>query len=163
MRNKKQLAGKLLKTSPYKVRFVSDALDDIKKAITRSDIRGLIAIGKITKSGSNEQSKARARKRASQKKKGRQKGRGNKRGKKYSIVSRKEQWMTRVRTQREFIKLLREKDVVSVSTYRMLYRKVKGGYFRNKRHIKLYITEQDLIQKEKPSTKKVAAKAAPKK
>ena len=49
MRNKKNLAAKILNVSPKKVVFATDALDDIQKAITRSDMRGLIAVGKISK------------------------------------------------------------------------------------------------------------------
>ena len=147
MRNKKQLAGRFLKISPYKVRFVAEALDDIKKAITRSDIRGLIAVGKIKKSGKNSQSRVRARKIASQKRKNRQKGPGSKRGSKYSVVTKKSQWMTKVRTQRKFLRELRERGLVSNSNYQQLYRKSSGGYFRNKRHIKLYVAEHNLIEK----------------
>lgn len=147
MKNKKRLAGKILKVSPHKVRFIADALEDIKKAITRSDIRGLIAIKKIVKSKSKGQSKARARKIATQKRKGRQKGRGSKKGSKHSVVSRKEKWMAKVRVQRRFLKELRDKKLLLPKNYGMLYAKSKGGYFRNKRHIKLYITEHHLIDK----------------
>ena len=146
MRSKKKLAAKVLKTSPKKVKFVADALDDIKKAITRSDLRGLIAIKKIVKSKSNEQSRSRARKIASQKSKGRRKGKGSKKGSKYSTVKRKTQWINKVRVQRTFLKELREKELISIKNYRMLYLKVKGGFFRNKRHIKLYLTEYHLIE-----------------
>ena len=54
MNPKKILAGKLLKISPYKVVFDIEALDDIKKAITRSDMRGLIAIGKVSSKNVNQ-------------------------------------------------------------------------------------------------------------
>jgi len=126
---------------------VSDALEDIKKAITRSDLRGLIAVKKIVKSKSNQQSKSGARKTAQQKKKGRRKGKGRKKGSKHSIVSRKEKWMLRVRAQRTFLKDLRSGGLLSSRNYRVLYAKSKGGYFRNKRHIKLYIDEQNLLEK----------------
>ena len=149
MRNKKQLAARLLKTSPKKVRFIADALDDIKKAITRSDIRGLIAIKKITKSTANEQSRGHARKLAAQKRKGRRKGKGSKKGGKYSTVTRKQRWIAKVRSQRVFLKELRLKGLVSQKNYRSLYSKSKGGYFRNKRHIKLYMNEHHLIETEK--------------
>jgi len=149
MRNKKQLAGKILGISPGKVRFVVDALEDIKKAITRSDIRGLIAVGKIKKSGSNEQSRVRARKIADQKRKNRRKGPGSKKGAKFSVVPRKMQWITKIRTQRKFLKILRENGLVTPTIYQQLYRKSGGGYFRNKRHIKLYLTEHNLVKKEK--------------
>ena len=147
MKSKKRLAADILGTSPKKVKFAADALEDIKKAITRSDLRGLIAIKKIVKSKKNEQSRSRARKIAAQKRKGRQKGKGSKKGSKHSIVSRKEKWMANVRVQRVFLKDLKDKELVSVKNYRSLYNKVKGGFFRNKRHIKLYLTEYHLIEK----------------
>jgi len=147
MRSKKRLAAEILKTSPKKVKFLAGALEDIKKAITRSDLRGLIAIKKIVKSKANEQSRSRARKIATQKSKGRQKGQGAKKGAKYASVTKKDRWMAKVRVQRTFLKELKEKKLVSTQNYQMLYRKVKGGYFRNKRHIKLYLTEYHLIEK----------------
>jgi len=125
---------------------MDSALEDVKKAITRSDMRGLIAVKKVTVANVNQHSRAGARKVAAQKKKGRQKGKGSKRGKKFSRVSRKEQWMARIRSQRVFLKDLREKQLLTVSDYRSLYRKCKGGYFRNKRHIKLYMTEHSMIK-----------------
>jgi large subunit ribosomal protein L19e len=147
MRSKKRLAAEILKTSPKKVKFLAEALDDIKKAITRSDLRGLIAVKKIVKSKANEQSRSRARKIATQKSKGRQKGKGTKKGAKYSTVTKKDRWMAKVRVQRVFLKELKDKKLVSTKNYQMLYRKVKGGYFRNRRHIKLYLTEYHLIEK----------------
>ncbi len=147
MKNKKQLAAKIMKTSPKKVVFLVEALEDIKKAITRSDLRGLIAIGKIGQAKSNHLSRVRARKIQSQKRKGRQKGRGSKKGSKNSVITKKDKWMARVRIQRKFIKELKERGLIVTADYQMLYRKVKGGYFRNKRHIKLYLTEYKLINK----------------
>lgn len=147
MNSKKRLAAEILKTSPSKVRFASDALEDVKKAITRSDIRGLIAVKKIKKAATNEHSRSRARKIASQKKKGRRRGRGNRKGTKYSVVDRKTQWARRIRIQRKFLSLLKNKELLNTKDYRALYVKSKGGYFRNIRHIKLYLTEHNLIDK----------------
>lgn len=149
MNSKKILAGKLLKASPSKVVFASDALSDIQKAITRSDMRGLIAIGKVSLRRTNEQSRGRARKIAKQKSKGRRSGRGSRKGAKFASVTRKELWMQKIRTQRKFIKELREKGLITPSSYRGLYLKSKGGYFRNKRHIKLYLDENKLIENKK--------------
>lgn len=146
MKSKKRLAAKILKISPKKVKFSTEALDDIQKAITRGDMRGLIAVGKITAAHTNQHSRARARKIAAQKRKGRQKGKGTKKGTKFSIVSRKEQWIVRIRVQREFLHQLRDKGLLSTSNYRLLYAKSKGGFFRNKRHIKLYLTEHHLLE-----------------
>ncbi len=147
MNNKKILAGKLLGLSPGKVRFAADALEDIQKAITRADLRGLIAMGKITAAGKNYHSRARARVIRIQKRKGRQRGKGSHKGSKHSLVGRKEQWVTRIRVQREFLQELRQKGLLEKKNYRQLYLMSKGGYFRNKRHIKLYLTEHHLLRK----------------
>ena len=149
MDNKKKLAAKILNVSPKKVVFSPEALDDIQKAITRSDMRGLIAIGKISKARVNQHSRGRARKIAEQKSKGRQRGKGSRKGSKHSIVTRKEKWIDRIRAQRVLLKELRDKNLLSTSNYRLLYTKSKGGYFRNRRHIKLYITEHHLIESSK--------------
>ncbi|MFA6461603.1 MAG: 50S ribosomal protein L19e [Candidatus Woesearchaeota archaeon] len=147
MINKKLLASKVMKTSPKKVKFVAESLEEIKKALTRSDIRGLIAVGKIYKRPGNGHSLARARKISAQKRKGRRMGQGSKKGKKYAIITRKEQWMNRVRTQRELIQELKEKGLITSKNYQMLYLRVKGGFFRNKRHLKLYLNEYKLLEK----------------
>ena len=146
MKQKKILAGKILKVSSGKIRVLAGAEADVTKAITRSDMRGLIAVGKVYVTPCSHQSRGRARHIAAQKRKGRRSGRGTKKGKKYAIVPRKDQWMNRVRVQREFLSELKEKKLVSPETYKDIYAKSKGGYFRNRRHIKLYITERDLFQ-----------------
>ena len=148
MNNKKKLAAKILNVSPKKVVFSPEALDDIQKAITRSDMRGLIAVGKISKAKVNQHSRSGARKVAGQKSKGRQRGKGSRKGSKHSIVTRKEKWIALIRAQRELLKELHVKKLLSTVNYRMLYTKSKGGYFRNKRHIKLYLKEHHLIEGE---------------
>lgn len=146
MMNKKKLAAKILKTGLDKVKFAPEALEEIQKALTRSDIRGLIAVGKIYKGGKNSQSHAGARHNLKQKQKGRRANTGSRKGAKFAGVSRKDQWMNRVRTQRLFLNLLREKGLISTQNFRMIYLKIKGGYFRNKRHIKLYLNEYKLFE-----------------
>jgi len=150
MKNKKRLAARILKTSPNKVKFAQDSLEEIRKAITGSDLRGLIAVGKITEDKSNYHSRAGARKLASQRKKGRRKK--VRKGGINSSVSKKEKWMSKIRVQRELLKKMRDGSLLSKSNYRVLYYKAKGGYFRNKRHLKLYITEQKLIPNSKIKT-----------
>lgn len=147
MRNKKALAAKVLDISPKKVHFSPEALGEIQKAITRSDLRGLIAMGKISLKRVPQQSRARARSIARQKRKGRQKGKGSRKGTPFARVSRKRRWITRVRVQRSFLQLLRNHHIVSTANYHRLYTLCKGGYFRNRRHIKLYLTEHQLTEK----------------
>lgn len=149
MRSKKKLAADILKTAPSKIRFAEGALEDIRKAITRADIRGLIAVHKIFEDTTNQHSRGRARRILEQKRKGRRTGRGSKKGRKYSNMDRKTQWIRRIRSQRHFLKMLYEKNMLSITDYHQLYAKSKGGYFRSIRHIKLYLTEHHLIAEKK--------------
>ena len=154
MKSKRRLAANIMKISPKKIKFSVDALDEIKKAITRSDIRGLIAVKKISVKLKNEHSRAGARKNASQKRKGRQRGAGSIKGKKFAITTRKERWMDKIRTQRAFLKELKESGIVSFPNFRKLYSKSSGGFFRNKRHIKLFIADQGLAEQKTNQLKK---------
>lgn len=147
MQTQKRLAARLLKTSPQKIRFQPDALEEIQKAITRSDIRGLIAVKKITELKTPHHSRGRARKLAFQKRKGRRRSHGSRKGCLGAKVPRKTQWLLRVRLQRKFLKELREKKLLSPQDYRQVYLKIKGGFFRNKRHLKLYLEENKLLKK----------------
>ena len=63
----------------------------------------------------------------------------------------------KIRTLRTFLKLLREKEVLNATNYRKLYQKSKGGYFRNKRHMKLYIEENKLTAARETEKTKAAA------
>ncbi len=143
----KRLAGDILKCSPKRVWFAPDRLADIKEAITKADIRGLVGEGVIVKEQEKGVSRARANHRAIQRRKGLQRGAGKRKGKKTAIVPRKEAWMSKIRAQRLLLTDLRQGKVVSEETYKNLYRKAKGGFFRNRRHIKVYIKEQNLVQK----------------
>lgn len=146
MKQKRQLTAKVLGTSPSKIRFDPTSLSEVSKAITRSDIRGLLAVGTIRYVPGNSQSRARARHLLLQKRKGRRKGHGTRKGSSQATVSRKGQWVTAIRAQRSFLRRLKERGLVSPTDYHALYTKSKGGLFRNVRHIKLYLSEHQLIQ-----------------
>lgn len=143
----KRLAASVLKCSPKRVHFVADRVPDIKEAITKADIRGLVSEGLIVKEQAQGVSRARANKKAAQRRKGLQRGHGKRKGKKTAIVPRKEAWMAKIRVQRSFLAELKAKSLVDQDAYKNLYRKAKGGFFRNKRHIKIYIEEHNLVKK----------------
>jgi len=143
----KRLAASILKRSKSKVVINTSRLEDVKEAITRFDIKSLIKDKAITAKAVKGPSKVRARKIKIQKAKGRRSGPGSRKGKATARLSKKESWMTRVRKQRLFLKELKDKGMLDSATYRNLYNKSKGGYFRSKRHIKLYIEENKLVNK----------------
>ncbi len=136
-----------MKCSKYRVVLDSENLEDIREAITKDSVRDLIKTGLIKRKPVKGISRGRARKKAKQKSKGRQKGAGSRKGKRTARLPKKKAWANKVRVQRALIQELRDKKYLDPKTYRMLYMKVKGGFFRSKRHIKLYIDEQKLAKK----------------
>ena len=144
----RRLAAKILKCGRNRIRFDPDRLDDIKEAITKTDIRSLINNGDISRKRVLNTSRFWARKKAMQKTSGRQKGFGSRKGKKTARLEPKRVWINKIRLQRSFIKSLRDNKLVSDDTYHNLYTKSKGGFFRSLRHLKLYTKERELIKNE---------------
>ena len=144
----RRLAAQILKCGENRIRFDPDSLEDIKEAITKTDIRSLISNGVISRRRLHNTSRYWARKRREQKSYGKQKGFGSRKGKKTARLNPKRTWMNKIRLQRDFIKSLREKNIITSTSYHELYMKSKGGFFRSLRHLKLYTTEKGLIKNE---------------
>jgi len=145
----KRLSADIFGCSEKRIKFDTTRLDEIKESITKVDIKSLIndkAIYCIPKKGI---SRVRARKIQKQKSKGKKRGGGSRKGKKTARSPRKGIWMAKIRSQRELLKNLNEKNIISQGIYRKLYKKSQGGFFRNKRHIRLYIEEQGLVKNKK--------------
>jgi large subunit ribosomal protein L19e len=140
----KKLAAAVLKCSKSRIKFDPERLDEIKEAITKVDIKSLIKDNAISRKPVNNTSRFRARKKIVQKRKGRQKGAGSRKGKVTARLPKKRRWINRIRIQREFLKYLRDKEFIDKKVCRDLYLKCKGGFFRSKRHLKLYIDEHGL-------------------
>ncbi|HJX05443.1 MAG TPA: 50S ribosomal protein L19e [Candidatus Nanoarchaeia archaeon] len=138
----KRLAASVLGCSEKRVVFDPARLEDIKEAITKTDVRLLIGEGAIREAPQKGVSRVRANKRIIQKRKGLRKGLGSRKGKSTAREPRKQAWMNRVRSQRRFIKSL--KQHLKTGAFRELYLKSKGGFFRSVKHIKLYVAEHDM-------------------
>ncbi|MCD4759433.1 50S ribosomal protein L19e [archaeon] len=146
LRNQKRIAADVLKSGRKRIKFDKEKLSDIKEAITRADIRALVIDKAIKANPKQGVSRSRARKTIIQKRKGRRTGAGSRKGAKTSRLSTKKDWMNHIRKQRDFIKELRDKKLISTIVYRTIYKKVKGGFFRSKNHVKLYLTENKLFE-----------------
>ncbi|MGE0793272.1 MAG: 50S ribosomal protein L19e [Candidatus Woesearchaeota archaeon] len=143
----KRIASSLLKCSPKRVNLNPAHVSEISKAITRADVSNLVNDGIIEKLPARGVSRVRARKNAAQRKKGLQKGPGKRKGKKNARVPSKDLWMIKIRLLRTFLKELKEKKILNAENYKSLYRKSAGGFFRNKRHLKIYIEEHNLAER----------------
>jgi large subunit ribosomal protein L19e len=139
----KRLASEIMDVGIGRVYIDPERLEDVKQAITRQDIRSLIRDGAIKKRLVKGSSKGRIRKRLAQRRKGRQKGPGHRKGTENARFPKKKRWMGKVRAQRKFLKLMREKQMLSSSEYRKLYLRVKGGFFRSVAHLKLHTKKKE--------------------
>ena len=145
----KRLAASIFGCSEKHIRFDTERLDEIKESITKADIKSLISDHAIYCLPIKGNSRFHARKIREQKSKGKRKESGSRKGKKTSRLPRKRAWINKIRAQRVLLKNLKEKNVVGNEVYRQLYKKSQGGFFRSRRHIKLYIEEQGLANEKK--------------
>jgi large subunit ribosomal protein L19e len=144
LKNQRRIAASVLKIGANRVWIEPEAAEDIEAAITRHEIRKLINEGLIKALPEKKVSKGRARVRIAQKKAKRRRGPGRRKGSRYSVVSRKTQWMKKIRAQRKRLKILRERRIITINSYRILYRKSKGGEFRNVTELERFIDENNL-------------------
>ena len=142
--NQRRIAAAVLNVGQNRIYIDPEGVEEVDAAITRQEIRKLIKDGVIKALPVKTTSRGRARERMAQKKAKRRRGAGSRKGAKYSVVPRKTRWMGRIRSQRRRLKRLRERRTITVSTYRSLYRKAKGGVFRSVAEMERYITENDL-------------------
>jgi large subunit ribosomal protein L19e len=147
----KRLASRILKISPKRVKVAVDK--DAGEALTRNDVKHLIVKGVITKKPKKGNSRVKANYIAGQKKKGRRKGRGKRSGTRHAVGTRKDDWMKTIRALRKLLKELKDNGQVSTEVYGKMYRKAKGGEFRNRKHMLSYLKDNDLLLADKRGVK----------
>lgn len=152
----KKLAARALGVSTKRVKIKADTADSkkqVKELISREGVRDLLGEKVLVKSSKKGNSRTRANHIASQKKKGRRQGQGSRSGTANARHSRKDKWMTKIRAMRKLLMRFRDQGAISTSTYRNLYLKCKGNFFRNKGHVVLYMEQNEMfdsnVQKEK--------------
>jgi large subunit ribosomal protein L19e len=137
--NQKRLAADIMDVGKTRVWMDPEKMEDIATAITREDIKGLVEAGTIKRRPEVGISRGRARARDIKRAKGHQKGHGSRRGASGARTPKKETWMKKIRAQRKLLKSMRTETTIDAHTYRIMYRKAKGGEFRNVAHLKSYI------------------------
>lgn len=146
LRLQKKLASKITGVGLDKVKIDPEAKEEVEEAITKEDVRDLINEGIIRIKESRGVSRGRAREDHAQRKKGRRRGQGRRRGKSSARGRKKNKWLNKVRAQRRLLKSLREEDRIKKSAYREIYDKIKGNFFRSKKHLKMYLDKNNLLK-----------------
>ena len=139
MTMQRRLASKILKVGKSKVWMDPTKMKDVEGAITRIDIKKFIKKGYI-KALPQKISRPKIEKR-------KRKGVGSRKGSKYAIVSAKRRWILTVRPLRKMLKELKNSQQVDNRTYRQMRLLVKGGMFRNRSHLRIYMEQHGLLKK----------------
>ncbi len=136
-----RVAASLMKCGATRVWVDPAATTKVAAAITRADVRRLIASGAIHKlpvQGTGPAGKRRYQRAGSRKGSTRSRSGG-----------RKDVWLKIVRPQRELLNELKPK--LAPNTYRKIYRMIKGGAFRSKAHMTSHLETVGYLKKAKVS------------
>ena len=131
----KRLSAGLLKVGLNKIWINPAETAKVKEALTKEDIRGLIADRLIKVRKEAGTSRARARKLQEKKKKGLKRGQGKRTGTKKTRASKKKSWEKNVRAQRKTLRTMKKKGVKLKKSYGKIYKMIKGGYFKGKKYV----------------------------
>ena len=144
--NQKRLAAKVAHVGTDRVALVPERISEIKDAITKTDIRTLIKSGAIKILPQKTPSMTRAKARLAQRKFGRQRGHGRRKGAKYARAPAKQAWVRKIRLIRSALKHLKTTNRITQQTYKDIYRKAKGNFFRDKGHMLFYLQQNKLVK-----------------
>ena len=144
MNAQRKIAAKILKCGMRRVWLDPKRLDDISNAITRRDVSALISGRIIKKIPDAGISSGRNRLLKIQKKKGSRKGRGSRKGSRHM---KKKNWIRKIRSLRRYMKLLREKGMITNDVFKKIYKISMSGYFKDKGHLKIYLERSGMLKK----------------
>ena len=132
----KKIASKVLKVGVSKIWLDPKQKKDIEAAITAIDVRKLIE-KKYIKAHPAKIKVIRAKGRN-------KKGIGRRKGSKHSLLPSKRKWIATIRPLRARLKELRRENLIDNQTHRKLYLLVKGGMFRSRSHLQIYLDQHGI-------------------
>ena len=143
----RRMAAEILKCGENRVYFDPYLIEDIKMAITREDIRNLVKEGIMQKKYKKGISNYRKKEQHERKKKGLGRGLGKRKGTKGARTPKKRIWIKKIRPIRRELKKMRERKLITPTTYRKLYRNAKGGMFNSVSQLNRYIKDKELLRR----------------
>lgn len=143
----RRLAAEILKVGQNRVWIDPGRIGDVEAAITRDEVRKLIHEKIIKPLPEKGVSRARARIIHEKKRKGRKKGPGSRSGSARAKISKKEAWMSKIRSMRKKLRALKANRTITETTYRKLYRMASSGRFESVADMERYLKAHDLWRK----------------
>lgn len=153
----KNLAARALGVSKKRVKFVGTTPENrksLKELISRESVHELVEEKLILKLPKKGNSRTCANHLLEQKKKGRRSGQGSRKGTAKARFGNKDKWMIKIRALRNTLKDFKDSGRLDTKTNRDLYMKAKGNFFRNKKHMMLYINQNNLLKEVENNGKK---------
>lgn len=146
LKHQKELISRALKVSPKRIKIGNDleSKKAVKDIVSREDVQDLIDSKFVKKLPKKGISKTRAKHIRAQKAKGRRAGQGKRKGTANARFKKKDKWMIKIRALRLHLKKLKTDSELTPKVTRELYKKAKGNFFRNKKHMALYISQNEL-------------------
>ncbi|MFH0906322.1 MAG: 50S ribosomal protein L19e [archaeon] len=142
----KEIAAVILKIGKSRLvideKLYSENKELVTKAITKNDVREIIKKQIIKKRKDQGHSRGAARILLAQKKLKRKRGFGRRKGSPKARAKTNE-YNLKVRGLRKKLKELRTKDSLNGKRYSDIYMKIKGNYFRGKKHIDEFVNMKD--------------------
>lgn len=135
----KRLAASILKVGKTRVWINPQKLKDVEKAITRMDVKKLILQGTV------KEKKTKIPRLV--KKGGKRRYEGSREGSKYARLTSKKRWINTVRPLRGMLKDLKASGQMDNRNYKRMRLLVKGGMFRSRSHMRIYIEQHGLLKK----------------
>ena len=145
----KRLASEILSVGKDRIWIDPNKIQDVSKALSRSDILDLIDKGIIRVKQVKGQSRTWANYTKEQKKKGRRRGAGSRKGGRKARLDKKENWIKRIRAIRNLLRELKEKNIIDKKLYRDLYKRAKSNEFKSKRAVLIYLKDLGILKNEK--------------
>ena len=150
LRNQRRMAASIMDCGQTRVWMDPDRLEEIAKAVTRSDVSILIHGGAIKAIQKQGISSGRHQYVLKQRHKGRRTGQGSRKGPKHARLPKKERWIRTIRPIRTYLRQLRDETKIDAHTYRVYYKKAKGGVFRSRQHLKSHLLADNIIKEDQP-------------
>lgn len=162
LRNQRRMASQVLDCGETRVWIDPLHAEEVAAAVTRADVRGLVAKGYIEKLQAQGISRGRARALAQQKRKGKRKGPGSREGSSTSQARapRKQRWLRTIRPLRQTLKIARDEGVLDAAAYRRYYLRAKGGVFRSRPHLLSHLVIDGVLTEAKAQELRTKAEAA---
>lgn len=147
LNSQRRLAAQILKVGQNRVWVDPERMSDVEGAITREEVRKLIHEKIITTLPQKGVSRSRAKIVQEKKRKGRRKGPARGGGSGYAMISKKEAWMTKIRSLRRKLRALKASRVITETTYTQTYRMAGSGRFESVADLERYLKAHDLWRK----------------